>query len=392
MIEFLARLFIKHAEDTSDPEVRRAYGTLCSVVAIVLNALLFAAKLIIGRATGSVTIRADAMNNLTDAGSAVLILVTFKLAGQKPSPERPFGHGRIEYVSGMIVAAIILVLGVEFARESIGKILHPEALDTTTLAATIVILLLSIAVKFCMGMFSKGIGKRIDSAALKAAGAENMTDTVTTFAALVSLLIYALTPRHCNLDGWFGILVSLLIIKAGVESAWETLGQLLGRRPDPELVKQVEDICRSYPEIVGVHDLVIHDYGPGRLMISLHAEVPGNGDIYALHDAMDRAMAELDTKLGCESVIHMDPICTDDEKVVVKRTELSAALAKLGDGVTIHDFRMVTGPTHTNVIFDCVIPYELKLTEEEAKTMVKEAVASLWDNTYAIVKIDRPYV
>ena len=390
MIKLLARLFIKNCDDYADPEVRRAYGTLCSFTAIGLNLLLFVGKFLAGRLSGSLSVTADAINNLTDVGSALLILLAFRFAGKKPEPEHPFGHGRIEYVAGLVVAGLILVLAVSLGRDSVESILHPGELTFSWVVVGV--LLASIAVKCYMSYFMVSTSKKIDSATLKATGMDALSDTISTFAVLLSLVIYAVTPKHLNLDGWFGLLVSLLILRTGLESAKETLSQLLGTTPDPALVQQVEDICMSYDEIIGIHDLVVHDYGPGRLHISVHCEVPGNGDIYVLHDAMDRAMLELDERLGCTSVIHMDPVCTDDEHIVEMRQQLAEAVKQLGEGVSVHDFRLVEGPTHTNVIFDCLVPLTVEKDEKTAKEKVTNIASSLWANTYAIVQIDRPYV
>ncbi len=356
MIDFFAKRFIKDYQNYGDPRVRTAYGTLCSIAAIAFNVLLFAAKEFIGILTGSVAIMADAFNNLADAGSAVLMLVGFKFANAKPAPDRPFGHGRIEYITGLIVSALILVAAVELGRSSVVKIITPEAVTFSWVA--VLILVLSIAVKFYMAHFTRSIADKIDSSAMRATAADYTSDTLSTFVVLVCTLLYR--AFGLNLDGWGGALVSLFILWAGVGSAKETLLQLLGTTPDPKLVKQIEDIVLSYDNIVGIHDLVVHD-------------------------------SELDQKLGCESVIHMDPICTDDEAVVAMRKRVAAIAAEVDARITIHDFRMVTGPTHTNVIFDAVIPHNFEHSDEEAAAAISDRITAECPNVFAVIKIDKPY-
>ncbi len=389
MFTLLARLFIPNRKDLSDPKIHRAYGFLCSCLAIFLNLVLVGSKLLAAHLSHSASIRADAINNLSDAGSSVMLMLAFYFAGMKPQPHRPFGHGRIEYVAGFIVAALILLLGVELAKSSVTHILHPEPLlFSWPVAAT---LLASIGVKCYMGFYMLATSRKIHSSALHSTGMDSFSDTFATGATLLGLLIFHFTPWHLNLDGWLELVVSFLILKAGYEAAKEPLLQLLGTTPAPALVQRVQEICRSYPEVVGIHDLVVHDYGPGRLHISVHCEVPGDQDIFRLHEAMDNAMAEMDRKLGCISVIHMDPICTNDEHLEKMRTELSQALEALGNNVHIHDFRVVTGPTRDNVIFDCVVPYDVEPDVQKAEGRIKEIVHSLWPKANPIIQIDRPF-
>ncbi|MGN0867137.1 MAG: cation diffusion facilitator family transporter [Oligosphaeraceae bacterium] len=389
MLTLLARLFIPNRQDLSDPKVHRAYGFLCSCLAIFLNLVLVVSKLLAAHFSRSASIRADAINNLSDAGSSVMLMLAFYFAGMKPQPHRPFGHGRIEYVAGFIVAGLILLLGAELAKSSVLHILHPEPLQFSwAVAGTLVA---SIGVKCYMGLYMLLTSRKIHSSALRSTGMDSFSDTFATGATLVSLLVFHFTPGHLNLDGWLELVVSLLILKAGYEAAKDPLLQLLGTTPDPGLVQRVQEICRSYPEVVGIHDLVVHDYGPGRLHISVHCEVPGDQDIFQLHEAMDNAMAEMDRKLGCISVIHMDPICTNDERLDQMRTELSRALESVGHDVHIHDFRVVTGPTRDNVIFDCVVPYDVEPDVRRAEARIKEIVHSLWPKANPIVQVDRPF-
>ena len=388
MIEFLARKFIPHHEDLNDSAVRASYGTLCSVTAIIFNVLLFAAKFIIGRAAGSVSITADAVNNLTDAGSAVLVLLGFRLANRRPDPDHPFGHGRIEYVAGLVVAALILITGVELLRSSAEKILHPEPIEFSV--AAVAVLALAIAVKFYMASFTSRVAKKIDSAAMEATAADYRSDSVSTAVVLLCMLLFRFAGR--NLDAWGGLIVSALIIKTGIEEGSNTLSQLLGEKGSPETAAQVEEVLREFPEIIGLHDMIIHDYGPGRLFISVHAEVDGRGNVYELHDAMDRAMNELDARIGCESVIHMDPLDTENEELNALREEVKAMAKELDPQCMVHDFRMVPGPTHTNLIFDVMVPHAFRMSDEEVRSAISDKVKERHSGYFCVIKVDKAYV
>ena len=387
MIEFLTKRFIKEPDRLHDPVTRAAYGTLVSVVAIIFNILLFGAKFIIGTMAGSVSITADAVNNLTDAGSALLLFVGFKLANTRPAPDRPFGHGRIEYITGLVVSVLIILTGFELGRSSVEKLIHPQPIEFSWLAVTV--LALAILVKLYMGAFTRRIAKKIDSSAMEATAADYTTDAVSTGVALLCMLIFRFFGR--NLDAVGGIVVALLILRTGIESAKETLLQLLGQKPDAELVARVEELVMSFPEICGLHDLIIHDYGPGRLFISLHAEVDGSGNIYALHDTMDCAMNLLDKELGCESVIHMDPIDLNDAELAAKRGEVTAIVTAIDPALKMHDFRMVPGPTHTNLIFDVLVPFRFSMTDEELRARISDEVKKLYPDHFCVIKVDKAY-
>ena len=388
MITLLSKIFIKGSDDISSPAVRKAYGMLCSIVGILLNILLFAGKYTAGTLAGSIAVTADAFNNLSDAGSSVITLLGFRMASKRPDPDHPFGHGRIEYLSGLAVSLIIIVVGVQLGLESIDKIRTPEAVDASLLP--MLILVASICVKGYMFLYNRSIGRRINSPGMLATSMDSLTDSVATLVVLIGMLINRFTG--VNIDGWAGAAVALFIIYSGFSAAKDTISPLLGSAPDPELVQRIVDIVMAYPEVLNVHDLIVHDYGPGRLMVSLHAEVPGNGDIYELHDAIDTAEYELQKELGCTAVIHMDPVSTDDTKTGKMRDELKEAVDGLGYGISIHDFRIVDGPTHTNVIFDAVLPNDSPLTEDEAKSALETLVNSLWENCHPKVHIDRPFV
>ena len=320
MIGLLAKHFIHDYQNVGAPEVRRAYGVLCGAVGIVINLLLFALKLFAGTLAGSVAITADAFNNLSDAGASIVTLLGFRLAGQKPDPEHPFGHGRLEYISGLIVSLVILLMGFELLRDAVGAILHPEAVECSAL--TVSILLISICAKCYMYCYNHGVGKKLNAAAMQATAADSLSDCAATTAVLLATL--AGHFLHWQIDGWCGLVVSLLILWAGFQAAKDTLSPLLGQPPTEEFVQQIHDIVMANKSICGIHDLVVHDYGPGRVMISLHAEVPAHGDILALHDEIDNVEKELHDRLGCEAVIHMDPIVTNDETVNAEHEKIAA--------------------------------------------------------------------
>ena len=388
MIGLLAKHLIKDYQNITAPEVRRAYGVLCGAVGIAINLLLFVLKLLAGTLAGSVAITADAFNNLSDAGASIVTLLGFRLAGQKPDTEHPFGHGRIEYISGLLVSLVILLMGFELLRDAVGAILHPEAVECSAL--TVSILLISICAKCYMYCYNHGVGKKLNAAAMQATAADSLSDCAATTAVLLATL--AGHFLHWQIDGWCGLIVSLLILWAGFQAAKDTLSPLLGQPPTEEFVQQIHDIVMANKSICGIHDLVVHDYGPGRVMISLHAEVPARGDILALHDEIDNVEKELHDRLGCEAVIHMDPIVTNDEAVNAAHEKIAALVRSIDENISIHDFRMVTGPTHTNVIFDAVVPYRCKMSDREAEEKIKKAVHELDPHYYAVVQIDKSYV
>lgn len=386
MITLLKRFFVK--DGMTPAEERTAYGTLCGLLGILLNVFLFAGKYAAGLLSGSISIMADAFNNLTDAGSSVLTLIGFKFGSRKADKEHPFGHGRYEYISGLAVSVIIILVGYELGRSSIEKILHPEAIEGGLLP--ICILLASIAVKFYMFCYNKRIGKKIDSPAMGATASDCLNDSVATAVVLASVLVNMFFG--VNIDGWCGVLVALFILWAGISSARETLSPLLGQAPDPEVIEEVTRIAMSHPEILAVHDLVVHDYGPGRLMISLHAEVSGDGNIYVLHDVIEHAEAAIDAAVGCESVIHMDPIETNNEEVTRVRALVVEAAHVIDDRITIHDFRMVKCTGYSNLIFDAVLPLDIRVTDEIFRKKLQEETEKRVGKCNLVLKIDRPYV
>ena len=385
MISLLARLFIKQSGD--EQAVRKAYGILCGAVGIGFNVLLFIGKFFAGTLAGSIAITADAFNNLSDAGSSFVTLLGFQMAGQKPDSEHPFGHGRIEYLSGLAVSMLILLMGVELAKSSLQKILHPEPVDSSPVV--IAILCVSIAVKLYMFSYNRRLGRKLNSSAMEATSMDSLSDSAATLAVLIATLVGHFTGLM--IDGWCGILVAAFILWSGFNAAKDTLDPLLGTPPTREFVTQIRDIVMAHKSILGIHDLIVHDYGPGRVMISLHAEVSASENVLELHDEIDNVESELREKLGCEAVIHMDPIVTDDGITEETRQRVAALVHCIDDEINIHDFRMVVGPTHTNVIFDAVVPFKFRLTDAEVREKIEAAVRALDGNYYAVVNVERPY-
>ncbi len=388
MTEFLIQHFIKDSEHKNDSAVRQRYGVLSGLVGIALNLLLFTGKLGLGLVTGAISVTADAFNNLSDAASSVVTLVGFHMAGRKADAEHPFGHGRMEYLAGLIVSLLILVVGVELGKSSIKKIFFPEAVDFSWLSVGI--LLVSVAVKLWMGRFNRILSKRIDSAAIAATAADSVSDAVATTAVLVGLIIGHVSNLH--MDGWIGLLVAVFIFKAGIGSVKDTLDPLLGKPPEPELVLKVEKAILSHAQIVGIHDMVIHDYGPGRRMMSVHAEVPAQADIMEIHDVIDHVERELGDRFGLEAVIHMDPVLQDDPDVARLRQNVANLVKEVDPEITIHDFRVTLGPFFTNLIFDAVVPFRVKLGDDEVRQAIIRQVKTLGENYSAVVGIDRAYV
>lgn len=388
MITLLSRWFIRHRDHVTDPAVRRAYGQLCGLTGIGLNVLLFIGKFLAGTISGSIAITADAFNNLSDAGSSVITLLGFRLAGRKPDPEHPFGHGRIEYISGLIVSGLILLMGAELAKTSFDKILHPAAVDFSVIA--MVILAVSILVKLYMSLYNHQIGKKINSAAMAATAADSISDAISTSAVLAAMLVAKFSGLM--IDGYVGMIVAVLILISGVKAAKETIAPLLGQAPEAEFVQQIEKIVMSHPPICGIHDLIVHDYGPGRVMISLHAEVPAGGDMLELHDVIDNAEIALRRELNCEAVIHMDPIVTDDGITSELRAKVSELVKTIDERITIHDFRIVPGNTHTNLIFDAVVPFDIGISAQEVSERISRLVSEMDSNYFAVVLVEHSYV
>lgn len=387
MTDLLAKLFIKDYKNVDDPKVRSAYGELSGVVGIVCNFILAIAKFIVGVISGSVTISADAANNLSDAGSSVITLAGFRLSKRPADKNHPYGHGRFEYITALIVSFLILLMGVELLKSSIDKILHPEPI--TFSVAALVVLLLSIAAKLWLAFFNNKIGKKINSSATKAAARDSLSDTAATTVALISLIISKFTD--VPVDGWFSIIVSLFIFWAGFDVLKETIGLLLGKPPEQEFLDEIEAEILSYDGVIGVHDLIVHDYGPGRSFASAHAEVPSNISIMQSHDTIDLIERDLQKKYGLLISIHLDPIVIDDEKVTALKERCKALIMEIDSRLTLHDFRMVEGPTHTNVIFDVVAPAGYSKSDKDLTREINEKLSKIDERYFAVITVDHAF-
>ena len=382
----LCRRFVKDSDRTDDPKVRLAYGHLTGIVGIVCNLLLCGFKLLAGFLAGSLAMIADAFNNLSDAGSSIVTLIGFKLAGAPADEDHPFGHGRMEYLSAMGVAVLIILAGFELATSAIEKILHPAAPSFSPISA--IILAVSIGVKLWMAVFNRRIGTLIRSDALCAAGLDSRNDVICTSVVLVSSLLGLVLP--VSIDGYVGMAVALFVIWSGFTVIKDTVSPLLGQAPDPELVENIQRTVLSYDGVVGIHDLIVHDYGPGRMMVSLHAEVPEDQPISKSHDVIDNIEMELMERYNILSCIHMDPVDTDNPETL-RLKELAISLMNgVDESLTLHDFRVVSGDTHTNLLFDLVVPHTCKHPEELAAKM-RDAVHKADPKLFAVIKVEYSY-
>ena len=388
LLKLLIGIFIKDKDNVDDPLVRKAYGSLCSIYGILLNLLLFAGKYAAGVVSGSIAVTADAFNNLSDAGSSGVSLLGFRLSGKKPDTDHPFGHGRIEYISGLVIAALILIMGAELLISSAEKVMHPQPAEFSWL--TVGILLASVLVKLYMFFYNRSVGRRISSSAMVAAAADSLSDSVSTLVVLVSTLL--LHFAGVNIDAYAGLMVACFILYTAGSVAKDTISPLLGQAPDPELVNAIAEIAQSDPHILGIHDLIIHDYGPGRRMVSLHAEVDGKGDFFELHDIIDQTESRLKAELGCDAVIHMDPVVTDDEAVSRKREMLRDIIRDFDPELCFHDFRMIEGPSHTNLVFEVAVPPGYKLSKSELKRRLTEEIESRLPDHYCVMTVEDAYV
>ena len=389
MIDLLTKIFVKNKDNVKDPVVRRAYGTLASVVGILLNVLLAAAKLLAGTLSGSISIRADAINNLSDAGSSVISLFSFKLSAKPADRDHPFGHARMEYVASMIVSFLILFIGVELIRGAIDKLISPVPIDFNLIA--IIILGASVLVKLWLAYFNRTVGKRIDSDVMRATAVDSLSDAGATAAVLVATLVSRLLPAHVSpyIDPVMGLIVAALIFWAGLRVLNDTKNSILGEAPTKEIVEQIQQVVSEFPEALGIHDLAVHNYGPGCAVASLHVEVDGKRDIFLTHDTIDLIERRLQQELGIDCTIHLDPIVTDDERVTEWRARIAALVKQIHPDIAIHDFRMVPGTTHTNLIFDMAVPFEVEESDAELKARIAELVAAEATNYFTVVTVDR---
>lgn len=388
MTDFLIRIFIGKKADSSVPAVRNRFATLASTTGIVVNILLFAAKLFAGICAASVAVIADAFNNISDAGSALLTLIGFRLAAKPVDKEHPLGHGRLEYVTGFIVDILIILVGVELLQSSVDKIFAPTPLAVSTL--TFVFLAVAIAAKIWLFCFYRKIAKIIDATALRATAADSISDALATTLVLVSAIVAK--TFGVSVDGWAGILVAAFIIFTGVKAAKETIDLLLGSPPAPEFIEEICAFALEYEEVVGVHDVMVHDYGVGRQFVSFHAEVPADCNITAVHDVIDQIERKMEEKFGCNVTIHMDPIETNDALVAEMRRLAEETAKEVDETYLVHDFRMTYGGKHANLIFDLCIPVNGKRTKEQAAKAVAERLAEKKPDCYAVIKPEHPYV
>ena len=387
MTAILTRLFIKSPHDVSSPAVRRAYGTLVSTVGIILNLLLAAGKFTVGFLFGAIAVQADAVNNLSDAGSQIISLITFKIAAKPADHDHPFGHARIEYVAPMIVSFFILLIGWNLLSDSIDKLLHPS--ETIFSWISVGVLAVSVLVKLWLCIFNRKIAKVIDSSVMRATAADSLSDAGATAAVLVATLVFKFTGF--DPDAYMGILVALLILWAGVKILNDTKNSILGERPSEETVEEIRRMVEEFRAdgAIGLHDLVVHNYGPGRVMASLHVEVDGDEDIYVSHDMADRIERRLRVECGIEATVHMDPVAIRDPRVNALRTMAQELAAALDERLRIHDFRIVPGDTHVNLIFDVAAPFTLPMTDAELRNALADRIHASDDQLFAVITVDR---
>lgn len=386
MTKLLIKAFVKNHQDTREPVVRAAYGKLSGWVGIICNLLLCAGKFIVGFISGSVSITADAANNLSDAASSIISLLGFKLAERSADDEHPYGHARYEYISGFIIAVIVLIIGFELLTGSIEKIVNPSAVEFSWI--TVGVLGASILVKLWLMLFNFKLGKLIDSGTLKATAADSRNDCISTFVVLVAALI----SHFCavELDGYMGAAVALFILYSGINLVRDAMNPLLGKAPDENMVEQIRDKIMTYDGVLGTHDLMVHDYGPGRVFASVHVEMAAERDVLESHDIIDNIERDF-LQNGLNLVVHFDPIVTSDAAVGDMRRELTEIVQRIDERLSVHDLRMVPGPSHTNVIFDCVVPHKFTMTEEELKAEISRFVRISHPNYFCVVTVENSY-
>ena len=388
MNNFIFKTFIKDWENVKDAKVRDKYGKLAGIVGILSNTLLCIMKILVGLISGSIAIVADAVNNLADASSSLITLIGFKLAGMPEDKEHPYGHARIEYLAGLLVSVIIIVVGFELGKSSVEKIISPTPTEFS--ATVVIVLVLAIAIKIWQAVFNISAGKRIHSLTLMATGADSRNDVISTSVVLISLIIGHVFD--VQIDGYMGVLVALFIMWSGVSLVKETVSPLLGEAPDPEMVRDIETIANSYDGVIGIHDLAVHNYGPGKVFASLHVEVDAAVDVMLSHDMIDNIEHDIAKKLGINCTVHMDPIDLSDPNREPLKHVLMETVGRLDGICNFHDLRIVPGPTHTNVVFDIAVSPECKLSNEEISEKFARAVASYNPNFHAVVEFDRAYV
>lgn len=385
MTELLCRIFVKDIESLS-PSVRLRCGTLAGIVGIIVNILLFIGKFVIGALTASIAITADAVNNLSDAGSSVISLISFRISSKPADREHPFGHARIEYIASMMVSFIILFIGVTLMKDSVVKIIFGGEKTDPSIPA-IIVLSLSIIGKLWLFAFNRKLGKKINSSLMMATAADSLSDAISTAAVLAATLIYRFTD--IELDAYMGIIVAVLIVRAGIGVFREAMDSIIGTAPEADLVEKIKNIIFSHPEALGIHDLVIHSYGPNKCFVTCHVEVDGEKDIYASHDAIDNMEKELYAKLGIPGSIHLDPIAVGDPLTDELKKKLHEIIADMNSEMNVHDFRIVPGTTHTNLIFDVVVPFEMKESDSEITRIISNKISMIDQSYNTVITIDR---
>ena len=388
MTNFLIKVFIGKHNKPNNPAIRGKYVSLASFTGIFLNVLLFIGKLILGLISASVAMIADAFNNISDAGSAIVTLVGFRLSEKHVDKEHPLGHGRLEYISGFIVDMLIILVGFELLTSSIDKILHPTLPTVSNL--TLILLGVAILVKFWLFAFYRKIGKAIDSSAIKASSTDSLTDCIATALVLISAIVAKFF--QLPIDGWAGVLVAAFILFAGIKAAKETIDLLLGSPPDPEFIKDIYEFSKGYSSIVGIHDVMVHDYGPGRKIVSFHAEVPSDSDINIAHEEVDKMERDMHAEFGCIVTIHLDPIVMNDPLVSQLRSLSETCAKAINETFSIHDFRMTKGENSVNLIFDLVVPVDCELCEEAAENAVAEKIREQYPNCFCVIRAEHPFV
>lgn len=386
-MNLLIKLFVRDSDNVQDPAVRRSYGKLTGVVGIVLNVLLAAGKFLAGALARSVAIMADAANNLSDAGSSVISLIGFKLAGKPADEDHPFGHARIEYIASLAVAFLVLTLGLQLGKDSLIKVFHPEEAAFSWLSVGV--LCASILVKFWMYLFNKRIGKKIDSVVMQATAADSLSDVMATGAVLLSTIISPLI--HFSLDGYMGVAVACLILWSAIGILRETLNKLLGEAPTQEMEHLLMRHILRHEGVLSVHDLVVHSYGPGRTFATAHVEVDAKADILKSHDLIDNIEREVQEDHGINLVIHLDPVVTDDPEINRLRGQTAEAVKRVEPDLTMHDFRVVRGQTHSNLIFDVVVPHQCEKTDKQLGAEIEGEIKKINPNYYAVITLDRMY-
>lgn len=387
MTKLLIKLFVK-SDDVKDLKVRNKYAMLSSITGIIVNILLSIFKFIVGLISNSMSIISDAVNNITDAGSSVVSMIGFKLSQKEIDKDHPWGHGRMEYVAAFIVDVLIIIVGYQLLQTSIGKIIHPEMPSITNV--TIILLVVAILVKLWLFVFYRKIANTIDSAAIRGTAYDSISDTISTLAVLISAIVAKLA--NVSIDGYISILVSMFILFTGCKALKETIDLLLGEKPDEEFVKEIEEFTKNYELVSGIHDIMVHDYGPGRKIVSFHAEVPSDCDIMKAHDIIDEMEQDIYKKFNCITTIHMDPIVTDDEEINQMRELVEKQVSEMNKEYSIHDFRMTDGGEHINLIFDLVVPRDSKIDIKEVQKEAQERLHNINNKINAVIKVEYSYV